>query len=334
MIRLVAICLLVATGCQAGGGVCRRVASLDFERLPVVAYPDSMPTGVLAVIGDTQRTSWQECAIGREVNDAQQATLLAALVADAPSAIAHVGDMVFHGGQATHWQYFDWLFRDVREAAIPLLPVAGNHEYWGDNDDAREHFGARFPALQGDTWYSGTWDGVGLVWLDSNAGDLEGDGWTRQAAWFKSTLTDFNDDPAIRGVLVFLHHSPFTNSPIVDPDENVQKHFVPAFCDSPKTLAMVSGHAHGYERFPRGAAEGCGDRVRQFIVSAGGGGPRPDDLRSQAETGLEDAFVADTPRPFNYLLIAQTDTGLSIRVRGMGTHEPAVRDLETLDLPF
>ena len=39
-------------------------------------------------------------------------------------------------------------------------------------------------------------------------------------------------------------------------------------------MAFISAHAHGYERFENTECPG-----RQFIITAGGGGPRPSSLK-------------------------------------------------------
>lgn len=325
------------TGCQRDGSVCHRVAGLDFPILPVQAYPDQLPAGdrAIAIIGDTQRTSWQECFIGREVNDAAQRCLLRDLAGAAPGALLHVGDLVFDGSSDTHWHYFDWLMRELRETKTPILPVMGNHEYWGSNSAALERVRARFPSLRGTTtWYADRWGAVAVVALDSNDDELSSEAWHAQRTWFIETLETLDADPAVRGIIVLTHHAPYTNSPIVDPDPGVQNSFVGPFCKASKTLAMFSGHAHGYERFPRGPQENCGARVRQFVVTGGGGGPRPDELHSSADTGLNDAFVAEAPRPFNFLLVSQTGAGLHVDVTGLAAGETTTRTLESFDLEF
>ena len=46
-----------------------------------------------------------------------------------------------------------------------------------------------------------------------------------------------------------MHHAPFTNSSLVGDNDYAQKNFVPPFMAASKTLAVITGHAHGYERF-------------------------------------------------------------------------------------
>ena len=112
---------------------------------------------------------------------------------------------------------------------------------------------------------------------------------------------------------------------------------------------MVTGHAHGYERF-----EGVDDPLNcsinynsndthiknsniihrkqavQFIVSGGGGGPRPSELRSD----YLDSFKGPSPRPFNYLIVESTDNGIKISVHGLKKGQTRTHKLEEIKLEF
>ena len=325
---------LLFTGCTES--TCRTVAALDFEPVAVTPYETTLPdaSGGFAVFGDTQRTSWQECVIGREVNDAETAALIASVVEADPAFVVVVGDFVFHGADDEHWELFDVTAGPLREARTPWLPVVGNHEYWGQNSNALENLRARFSRLATETWYSERYAGLGLVILDSNVDELDDAAWEQQAAWYRDEMAAFNEDPDIHGVLVFAHHPPFTNSTVVSGDKDVQETFMPAFCESQKGLAFISGHAHGYERFVQGPDEACGSRGHHFIVTAGGGGPRPDSLRSAEETGYEDLYEGPTPRPFHYLWMLPTPEGVSVEVRGFQTEDTAVQVLERFTLTY
>ena len=330
--------------------------------------------GPLAIIGDTQRTSLQECFfMNREVNDREQKILVNALAHEdpKPSKVVHLGDTVFYGSHAWHWAYFDHLMKVMRQARLPMVPMIGNHEAdWGDSvakrKATREHIAKRWPWFKsaGPSYYSTVWNhSLALIMLDSNKESIAKSSWNwaQQEAWFKQTMQTYDADKAIRGILVFIHHAPYTNSPIVDPDLNAQD-FVPTVCTSAKALAVISGHAHGYERFTgadpsarRGGrsttiANACGASKVPFIVSGGGGGPREGYLPEQS-WGLKDTATGDAAkyeklkgihikvthgrRPFNYLLISQdSPSHLTVRVRGLSKGEPHVHDLERFELPL
>lgn len=251
---------------------------------PLVTRADSTvePGGPLIVLGDTQRTSWAEEALcGREQNEQPRRDLIAAIAErERPAFVVHLGDMVVDGASAAEWRYFDHLVSPLRARHVPIRPLLGNHDYWGDDRAALGAATERFPELA-TRFYADRHRSLGLVWLDSN---LRGRRARGQERWLADTLAAFDCDPRIRGVLVFTHHPPFTNGVGRDPDDYVVQHILPAFQTSHKTLVLFSGHVHGYEHFEH--------RGKAFIVTGGGGGPRV-----QYRTGVRD------PRAFNYVSI-------------------------------
>jgi hypothetical protein len=67
-------------------------------------------------------------------------------------------------------------------------------------------------------------------------------------------LESFDEDQSIKGIIVFTHVPPYTNSPlhgVSGGDEKVREDFLLLFCSNKmkKTIAFISAHAHGYERF-------------------------------------------------------------------------------------
>ena len=115
-------------------------------------------------------------------------------------------------------------------------------------------------------------------------------------------------------------------------DLKVRTEIVEVFCNSKKALAMITGHAHGYERFENVAEpQSCSNQVHfntsqsnnkisdnlnrsvQFIVSGGGGGPRPKGLRKE----YKDSFTGDAPRPFNFILVEPSENGVRMSTYGL-----------------
>ena len=162
------------------------------------------------------------------------------------------------------------------------------------------------------------------MFLDSNRDDVER--WDDQVTWYRETMEAVQADPEITDILVFAHHPPYTNSPIVDGDLSVRSDFVPGFCETDKAVALFSGHAHGYEHFVFG--ERCGDADKHFVISAGGGGPRPDELRTGSEVEAFDRFEGAAPRPFNYLLVDPRADGLEVVARGLDKGDTMAREID------
>jgi predicted MPP superfamily phosphohydrolase len=281
------------------------------------------------VLGDTQKTSLWEKIVGRESNDAERELIINEIANSDPAFVIIVGDLVFDGSSETHWKDFDELIEPVASKNIPVYPVLGNHDYWGSNSSALKNFSERFEQFRTKHWYSQKFDSLGLIFLDSNIDELPASGWDEQKAWFGQKLDEFDKDSSITGVFIFLHHPPFTNSTVTSDELHIKKTFMPAYINSKKGLAMITGHAHGYERFF--------ENGKTFIVSAGGGGPRVD-LKDSPETRHKDKLINDpdttAQRPFNFLVIERTGENVRIIVRGLLKNTNRFFDLEEFSLPI
>ncbi len=245
------------------------------------------------VIGDTQRTSFLERVfLRREVNDTERKFLFEGIENHDPRFLVVVGDLV-RSGASREWNYFFSLAAGLKKLGISIYPAKGNHDL---------KIEGHFCFLIERTWYSMTVQSVGLIWLDTT------DHGESQRAWFGRTLAAMDSDVLIENIIVFGHHPPFTNSVVVSPSKYVKKIFVPEFLSGVKTRVFISGHSHGYERFEKGG--------KTFIVTGGGGGPRP----------------KSAPFPFHYLKITQERRGFSIDVFGLQKFENQVRHLSTMTL--
>jgi 3',5'-cyclic AMP phosphodiesterase CpdA len=279
-------------------------------------------TGRFAVVGDLQPTSRLE--FWRESNASERERIVEAIARSDPDFLVLLGDLVFCGSSAAGWSRFDRTCSPLRKASTRLLPVLGNHEYWISRPRAMRHFFSRFPELEERRWYAARYGPLALVFLDSNVRFLSARQWRDQRAWFEATLAFFEADPGVRGTLVFLHHPPFTNSTLTSDERHVQRFFVPSFRASRKTLAMISGHVHSYERFERGG--------KTFVVAGGGGAPRvrlADDLRRRHS---DDAFQGPPVRFFHYLGGSLGEEALGFEVRALEKGEDAVSVRDRFDL--
>lgn len=263
--------------------------------------------GVIVALGDTQRTSWGEVAfLGREQNEVARHALIEKIATEErPAFVVHLGDMVDAGGVDESWKYFDRLMAPLSARRIPIFPVLGNHDRWGRARNVMRSVRARFPELASAGYYDMKFGELGLVWLDSN---LQGAAGSRQSDWLERTLSAFDQDEEVRGVVLFSHHPAYTNGKRRLGHPYVRERVLPRMLVAKKTLALMSGHVHGYERF---YVHG-----RHFVVSGGGGGPRVEYLLPPHAL-YDPAYVTPTgrPRAFNYVVLQPTSDALTFTVK-------------------
>lgn len=336
-----------ATALIAGSWAC----APEPAHAPKGAEARSYPRGPLlrddqlAVIGDVQRTSIWGRLVLAESNLAEQKSLVADLAKQRFRGLVLLGDMVFTA-KDDNWDYFDELLSPVRTEAASatnadlanerprwFFPVMGNHDYMGNPQQRTRHLRQRFAELVDHTHYAFAWHHVKMIVLDGNRRELcaspgsaaracEAE-WQAQLSWLRSELQQVDQAPAHEqyGALLFVHQSPYTQSPLVAEDQADAREFGKELFDSQRGLALISAHAHGFERylFRRDAADQR--PAKAFIVSAGGGGPRPHWRRVGA---LPDLSKLAWPRPFNYLLLRQDARAVYIDVRGLTKGEQRV----------
>ena len=262
------------------------------------------------MVGDLQRTSRAE--IWRESNGGERERIVRQVAAERPDFVVLLGDLVFRGSSHRDWREFESLMAPIREAGIPILPILGNHDYWISRRPALANYFGSFPHLTGRRWYSAAYGPLGLVLLDSNRRFLSALRWREQVAWYESELEEFEKDRTVKGVLVFVHHPPYTNSTVTSDEAHVQSNFVPAFQRASKTLAMLSGHVHSYERFARAG--------KAFLVAGGGGGPRVRLATGRRLRHPDDLFCGPPLRLFHFLLLTLSAEGVEVEARGLPKH--------------
>jgi Icc-related predicted phosphoesterase len=285
--------------------------------------PPGPPDERFAVIGDLQSTMNIEA--WRENNDPERRRLVERITDNPPPAfVVMAGDLVSWGGSADRWEEFDFNSRALREKKVPVLAVPGNHDYWGDRD--LRHYFAHFDGLKRQRWYDRRYGSLALVFLDSNAGELDPCVWDEQRKWYEERLDALEKDETVGAVLVFFHHAPFTNSSVVGDDANTLSTFVPPFLTKKKTLAMITGHAHGYERFEK--------HGKAFIVTAGGGGPRSPLLPPEERRHPDDMFHGPRLRHLHFVEFTITVNGLEANVIALPKGEIEVCRMETFTLAW
>jgi acid phosphatase type 7 len=278
--------------------------------VPQSELPDPL---VFIAYGDIRFTNPNETAAS---SPAARQALVAKIAEENPAAVFINGDLPWHG-IAEDYGVYRLETRAWRDKHLRVYPALGNHEFsacFGPACLAR--WWDAFPELRGRRWYSVAIGAkvVGIA-LDSDAPLLPG---SEQRAWFEAQIAGL--DPAVRVVLVVIHHPPVTDIQTVKlvdhnprPNEQSLADYLKSIAAHSSARFVVSGgHIHNYERL---AQDGV-----TYLVS-GGGGATPYDV---------DRFAADLYQNkdfpnYHYVrfeLHTDTLTGQMVRLEDYSSPKP------------
>jgi predicted MPP superfamily phosphohydrolase len=180
------------------------------------------------------------------------------------TAVFDLGDLNGFGSSESDWKQLDSFVSSLRGDKIELFPLMGNHDYMLFPSWAVEKMVQRF-SVDVLRWRTIIIDSLAVVMLNSNFSHLSEDEKNEQARWYQLELDRLENNASVAVIIVTCHHSPYTNSSVIGPSEEVQQQFVPGFLQSTKCKLFLSGHAHAFEHFKHGG--------KDFLVIGGGGGP-------------------------------------------------------------
>jgi hypothetical protein len=276
------------------------------------------------ILGDTRRP--HPLNFWTASNRRERRLLVRAVAAERPAFVLMSGDFVQSGGSARQWAWFDRVFAPFRQRAVAVLPALGNHELSGGAQGGLNHYFARFPELHRKRWYRRDYRAIVLLMLDSSRKRMDAAQWQQQRTWYKAQLAAADRDPRVRGVIVTLHHAPVTNSTKHGDDANVNRDLVPAFLAARKTMALVAGHVHTYERFVR--------QGKTFLNSGGGGAPPRPLYVGVKRRHTDDRFDGPAVRPFHYVSVRLTPSGLLATTRGVKDGANRLHVMERFTWPW
>ena len=231
-------------------------------------------------------------------------------------ALFHLGDITGLGMFDGYWRSFDTLRKMLK---FPVYPAFGNHEYFFIPSKGKEQTLKRFPFLE-PSWYVKHVGRTAIIILNSNFSRRSDEEITAQDKWYSNQLTILEADSTVKGIIVCCHHSPYTNSSIVNSDENVQEQFVVPFKKNKKTKVFISGHAHTYEHFRI-------DEKDYLVIGGGGGLQHP--LVDETDRKWKDLSSTLSMRKFfHYVRCEETENNLVFQVK-MLTDD--LSELETVD---
>ena len=245
---------------------------------PVIIITDSLnKAGRIIFISDTQDPIWVETFVLEEnQNFDARNKIFEKIVDEKPEKVFHLGDLVALGYYDEDWKPIDQFLGKLIKDKIEFYPTLGNHELMIFSEMGEENFNNRFP-FYSKTGYSINNGATEIILLNSNFSEMTANEIAKQQKWYVDKLIQLDQDSTISAVVVGCHHSPFTNSKIVNPDEQVEKFFVSPFLEFSKCKLFLSGHCHAFEHFRI--------KDKDFLVIGGGGG-----LQQPLYTGEEEKW--------------------------------------------
>jgi acid phosphatase type 7 len=285
-------------------------AATTFQ-IPDAVLPEPL---ILVAYGDMRFTETSETVAS---SPTARRALVAKIAAENPAAIFINGDLPYHG-VAADYEVFRAETRVWRDKHLRVYAALGNHELSACFiSSCLERWWNAFPELQGQRWYSVAVGSrlVGIA-LDSDAPLSSG---SAQRTWLESQITAL--DPAVRVVLIVMHHPPVADVQTVklvdhNPRPNEQSlaaYLKTAAAHSAARFVVSAGHIHNYERLSQ-------DGVT-YLVS-GGGGATPYEVDRTAADLYQDT---DFPN-YHYVrfeLRGTTFSGQMIRLQDYAAATPS-----------
>jgi hypothetical protein len=285
-----------------------------------------------------------------------------------PAFFFHLGDVIYDFGEAQY--YYDQFYEPFREYNRPIFAIPGNHDgmIFGQGSSGPQvpsldafltNFCSAVPGVSPDAGglirsvmtqpgvyftldapfvsiigiYSNVLDGPGVI--SSQGGHFPiGDD---QLTFLKSELARLKRDRTAlkRAVILAVHHPPLSADAKHGGSMGIQKD-IDACCKASGLWpdAILSGHAHLYERFTRTVAA-AGGKETPYIVAGSGGfaATAPKGKNASAGTRVGDHVLEINPIvDFGYLTIQTDAKTLSFVFKTADQNGIAIRDSVTVDL--
>lgn len=331
---------------------------------------------VFHAVGDTgaAKVSATQTAAEALSHEESVADAMAAAVAKggpgAPSFFFHLGDVVYNFGEGQY--YFDQFYEPFRAYDRPIFAVPGNHDgmVFGPNAAVPQiptlqaflrNFCASAPGASPESGglvrsvmtqpgvyftldapfvsiiglYSNVLEGPGVISSEGGLYPIGDD----QLTFLKAELTRLKPahDAGQRAVLIAVHHPPASVDSVHGGTVGLS-HDIDTACTAAGLWpdAVLSGHAHLYQRFSR-AVPGLGRSI-PYVVSGSGGFAATAPQKAAPPAGTTIGNFTLVTRPivqFGFLTLTVDMTGpagkLTISYSTTGT--PVVGDSVTVNLP-
>jgi hypothetical protein len=262
------------------------------------------------------------------VADAAQADLAASPADALPAFFFHLGDVVYSFGEAAY--YYDEFYEPWRTYQAPILGIAGNHDgliYTGEVESGGSpvptleawlaNFCAETPVItpqagglirtamtQPGVFFTFDAPFVRILSVYSNVledpGVLSTEGGTRptlndtQLTFLQTALTRCKTEKYAGAVLIAVHHPPYTAGTTHGGSPRMLQDL-----DAAATAAgfwphaVLSGHAHNYQRFTRTLNPGTSGSTTIAYMVIGNGGHGLDTIRKINNAPIRVPYIVD-----------------------------------------
>lgn len=324
---------------------------------------------VFHCVGDTGPTPGSNSTLTSvsDVADKMVADFTEADPTDVPLFFYHLGDVVYSFGETQY--YYDEFYEPFRGYNAPIIAIPGNHDGVTYTGDAEQSLGAflrnfcspaftktpesgslgRTTMIQPGVYFTFDASLVRIIGLYSNVledpGVISSQGSKSspvsndQLTFLQDQLSQIKKSNYSGALIVALHHPPFTGPGSHGPSPLMVQDLDNAFSKTGcYPHAVLSGHAHNYQRFTRSAKNGT---QTPYIV-AGCGGHNISALKPQKGTSairtplkINDTLTFDKYfAEYGYLRIIVTPALLRIEFHqaSVGTELKSPADTVTVDL--
>jgi hypothetical protein len=194
--------------------------------------------------------------------------LVALMAARNPHFSVGVGDLVNDGSNPAAWRAFVSTIAPLA-ARVPVVPIAGNHDYDGFYNSLRPQHYLDLFRPGGTTWFAWSCGSARFVAIDPNAEFPIGVSATSaQHAWLMNEIRS----PAWTGAawrILLVHQPPWSRSWAGYVGDEAVRAIVEPLVAAHRLDFVIAGHSHAYERLARSVA---GREVHVLITGGAGGG--------------------------------------------------------------
>ena len=256
---------------------------LNISDVGIETSPNKMVFHMLGDTGSARLPQFQQLV----ANEMAQQFSGALKQEDQPKFLYHLGDVVYHFGEAE--EYYRQFFKPYKNYPAPVFAIAGNHDS-DINTNARTPYKSLDPfmrvfcntkqepinlaedtgrktMLQPNVYWTLVSPLATIIGLYSNVPKF-GYVSEEQKAWFVNELREASVQKG-KALIVCIHHAPYSADANHGSSRNMITLLESAFEESGVLPDIVfSGHVHNYQRFSKKHASG--KQVAYIVAGAGG----------------------------------------------------------------